>query len=373
MKMDPLFARYRVEPVRRYVASPLRRGLVWALRFSRLVRFAWKARARLTWRQRLRAWRHGFAGNSYATFDFDRNDPDLYHTDYSSFVRDEDINGDFGSMVNTKHLFACMLDALGAPQPRLHGLVRRGRWHPWPDGLPVLDAETAVRGLLRERGRLVLKPSRGGSGEGLIFLRERGGRVDINGVEEQDGDLGRLLARLCEYMATDYARQAEYAARIYPETANTVRILTLWDYDKGEPFIAAAAQRIGTSRSYPVDNWHGGNGGLSCAIDLDTGALGPGASLSADGRLVFCDRHPETGAQIQGVTVPFWAETKALLLRLAARLPSTPDVGWDLVITDDGPSLIEGNAPPGTFVWQVHAPLYRDARVRTFFAAHDAL
>ena len=85
-----------------------------------------------------------------------------------------------------------------------------------------------------------------------------------------------LLAPLRRYLITEFVVQAPYAASIYPHTTNMVRILTLWDLAVGRPFLAAAVHRFGTARSAPVDNWHGGWGGLSARIDLDSGVLGPG-------------------------------------------------------------------------------------------------
>ena len=46
-----------------------------------------------------------------------------------------------------------------------------------------------------------------------------------------------------------------------------------------------------------------------------------------------------------------------------------PLIGWDMLMTDDGYSILEANSPPGITVWQVHAPLLRDPRVARFFAA----
>ena len=369
-----LFSRYRIAPLRRRVATRSRHAWGWFHGVSRLVRREWYSKTRPTIRQRLRAGRWGFTSDTYIMYDLDHNDPRLYHTDYAGFAKDEWIDGHYGSIVNTKHLFAVMLERFGVRQPRLHGLIRNGKL------MSVLDMKS-LRGkrgkvfvkLLRTEQRLVLKPSFGGCGQGIIFLRQSANDVEINGVAATDADARELISHLHDFMVLDHVIQAEYAAKIYPDTTNTMRVLTLWDYDVRVPFVAAAAHRFGTSRSYPVDNWHAGNGGLSSGVNVETGEVGPGATLSPEGRPVWHEKHPETNEPVKGVMVPFWTETKDMLIRLAARLPVVPVVGWDLMITKKGPSLLEGNAPPGVFVWQVHAPLYRDERARRFFAAHNAL
>lgn len=95
--------------------------------------------------------------------------------------------------------------------------------------------------------------------------------------------------------------------------------------------------------------------------------------VSDAGRLCWHERHPESGAAIAGVRVERWAETSATVLAAAARLPEAPAIGWDLVVTDDGCCFLEGNSPPGPFVWQVHGPLLVDPRVRRFYETHGVV
>jgi hypothetical protein len=104
-------------------------------------------------------------------------------------------------------------------------------------------------------------------------------------------------------------------------------VLTLWDFDKQEPFVAAAAHRFGTRHSLPLDNFHQGFGGVSPPIDLRTGRLGAALTLDAAHQVQRLPRHPESGSTIEGVAVPHWAQTQRELCALAARLPQTPIVG----------------------------------------------
>src|SRR5262249_57066559 len=129
------------------------------------------------------------------------------------------------------------------------------------------------------------------------------------------------------------------------------------------------AHRIGIARSFAVDKWHRGRGGLSVKIDLVSGELGPAATIVSN-QLRWFDQHPESGARITGIRVPNWDDTRREILRAAASLPYTPAVGWDLVMTDGGGCFLEGNSPPFPSVWQVHDPLLSDKRVRQFYQAY---
>ena len=50
-----------------------------------------------------------------------------------------------------------------------------------------------------------------------------------------------------------------------------------------------------------------------------------------------------------------------------------PAIAWDLVVTRDGCSVLEGNGPPDVFVWEVHTPLLADPRVRRFYEDHGVI
>jgi hypothetical protein len=302
----------------------------------------------------------------------DATDPRQYLSDYAE-TKTHRVNAPFNDLFQNKLLAAQVMELLGLPHPRVRAFLHGGRVHALNETSGPDRLEDWLPRVLDDGEPLVLKPLRGGAGTGIIFLSRTGATFAINGVASRLVDICEFLSTLEHYLVTDFVRQADYAARMYALTTNTVRILTLWDWEAGAPFIAAATHRIGTARSFPVDNWHGGWGGLSAKIDVATGVLGPGATLSSDGKLCWHERHPESGAPVQGVHVPFWPETAAAVLGIAGRLPYAPAVGWDLVITDTGCCCLEGNSPPSTLVWQVHDPLLADPRVRRFYEAHGII
>ena len=160
--------------------------------------------------------------------------------------------------------------------------------------------------------------------------------------------------------------QAESQAALNPDATNTLRLLTMPDITRGkEPFIAVAVQRIGTSLSNHVANWT--QGGLSAKIDIETGRLSQAGQLPDGHHPVWHSVHPDTGAQIEGVEVPFWEETKKLVLEGANRLNFMEYIGWDLIVSPTGPVILEANINSGMNVLQVHGPLMADQRVRSYF------
>ena len=184
-----------------------------------------------------------------------------------------------------------------------------------------------------------------------------------------------MIAKLRYYVATEFVTQAEHGARLYPDTTNTIRLITFWDAERAESFIARVVQRIGTSRSFPVDNFKasGKGGGLNALINRDSGELGQAATIDAEGHITWYSEHPESHAPIQGVVVPDWTQLRESILRYANTFAFFPCIGWDIVPTHSGFTIIEGNATPGMPIMQVHGPMLTDPRIRRFYKYHGVI
>jgi hypothetical protein len=130
---------------------------------------------------------------------------------------------------------------------------------------------------------------------------------------------------------------------------STVRVLTCLD-ESGEPEVVGAAMRMAIGRNHTVDNLHAG--GIAAAVDLETGRLGPASNLGANSKLGWVNRHPNTGARINGTKLPFWNEVQNLALAAHRSFDDRVIVGWDIAIAPGGPILIEGNGSPDLDIMQ---------------------
>jgi len=118
---------------------------------------------------------------------------------------------------------------------------------------------------------------------------------------------------------------------------STIRVVT-FRRPSGESGTLLACLRMPTG-ALLVDNFEAG--GIAAPIDLATGTLG--AAVAKDPRRGTFTRHPDSGAPIEGYRVPYFGEALHAALTAHAAFPWLPFVGWDVVITDDGPLLLEGN------------------------------
>ena len=343
---------------------------------SRLAQLLWAEAqdpVRLSWRSALRGWVRGFRRRATLAYDLENRPNDDYISDWTQFIRSPGINGIYDYIVNNKAAFPLLMSALGIPCPQqlatiVAGKLLRAR------GPADLDGSNWIRYQLDQYPGLVIKPTRGAHGHGILFLELRNNRLIINGSSASLEDLRTAVAALDHHVVTERIHQHQYAARIFPSTVNTVRILTLWDYTQNSPFLAAAVQRFGLNRSFPVDNFDAGWGGLCSNIDLKTGVLGPSASISQEtGTWNYYHNHPETNSPIAGEIVPHWEFISAEIVRAAEPLGFAPLLGWDLAITEEGFCVIEINGSPGLFLHEIHRPLLSDPRTRRFYQAHGLL
>ena len=143
----------------------------------------------------------------------------------------------------------------------------------------------------------------------------------------------------------EYVKQNKEINRLCKESVNTIRIMTFAYNGKSE--IVYAAMRIGNGVNN-VDNFH--QGGMGCKIDLDKGIL---IGDAYDKDLNHFKVHPKSQVKFDGFKIPYWEEAKKLVLDASKVNNNIHMVGWDVAITDDGPTLIEGNRRPGFDLIQV--------------------
>lgn len=295
----------------------------------------------VTWHQFRYCWQHNFFPYRALDYDFTTYAPEDYFPDsVTGSPGGEDIEVE--ACCNDKVIFALYIRSIGGETPEVLAEHAGGRL--------ILHADVPdFAELLERHGELIVKPRDSSGGGGVRLVRP--GDPD---PEPRPGEF-----------ATPRVRQHPYAAAIYPNSANTVRMLTAWDYDREDVFIAAAAHRFGSARGGCVDNW--GVGGLGASVDLGTGTLGPAMrQANFDPSRRRWASHPDTGAPIEGVVIPRFHEMCENLLEVARRFPRRY-VGWDIVMTEEGWVFLEANRVPSLALFQMHRPVLLDPRLRRFF------
>jgi len=251
------------------------------------------------------------------------------------------INADFVDKVR----FAEVLEAggFGDRTPRILGVKRGGRFAP-----------------LREHqgGRVIFKPVGGHAGQG-VGLRE-----SLDEAVRDSPDQGAFLLQ-------EEVRAHASVRELFPGSLNTLRVHAYRPQVGGPSRVVVTVQRIGRAATAPVDSFS--RGGLVARVQPDATLTAAVAPIT-DRRRQEHTRHPDTGAQIEGRTVPRYQEAVALVLAAMDLWPRARWVGWDIAIGEDGPLIIEGNTNwPSIRLLQAHGPLAADPDVRRFLEEQGAI
>ena len=137
----------------------------------------------------------------------------------------------------------------------------------------------------------------------------------------------------------EVAVNSEPIRQFSPSSLNTIRFVTCID-NSGIPHIIATAFRMGNGKGH-TDNFM--TGGIACYVDPETGiVLTDGINLQGKS----FDRHPTSHLKFIGFQVPNWNEARKLAVNLSLEVPVARFVGWDVVLTENGFDILEGNIPP---------------------------
>lgn len=307
----------------------------------------------------LTAYQNGFTPESYCWLGLHENgDPDAYITTPAPIRR---VNRGYRGVIDNKYSFARFTAAYSDALPALYGTVEAGQFRPVPG-----FEHTNPLSLVNTENKIVLKPIDANHGEGFYILESETDEVVIRGRDTVSEPAESVISQLDNYLVMEYVDQHGYAEDIYPNATNTIRLFTVIDPDTLEPRAIRAAHRFGSSASAPTDNWSAG--GYCVPIDIETGTLGPIITLK-DG-LYRCelDAHPETRTQVRGNSIPYWQECIHLVHELADLHRPARCVGWDIIVTDDGPIVIEANAGTGIHLVQATEGLLADPMARRLLA-----
>ncbi len=138
--------------------------------------------------------------------------------------------------------------------------------------------------------------------------------------------------------------QASPLSDIHPHSVNAVRCTTI--RTDNETIIFYPWLKIGMDGEFATC---GIRGSLLAAIDSETGII------TTNGLGEFCqeyETHPMTGIKFKGFKIPKWQEMIEMAKEMAELFPTIRYIGWDMVLTENGWCVMEGNFA-GEFMGQL--------------------
>ena len=188
-----------------------------------------------------------------------------------------------------------------------------------------------VRAFTERQGTIVTKEPIGVAGLGVH-------RYHAADVTDWDEFHAGLLSR-GEFLIEEVIRQHEDLAAVCPGTVNTTRITAFFDGEKAH--ILAMAQKFGRGEVSDQMSF----GGFYTMLDEN----GRAKSAGYDSHGHVYEKHPDTDFPIAEFQLPHMEKVRAFIDDIARVVPQVQYVGWDIVVSPDGPVLVEGNWGAGVY------------------------
>ena len=190
---------------------------------------------------------------------------------------------------------------------------------------------------LKGKDEIIVKPLSLSCGKGVE-------KIKVSDYEPEE--LYNHLIKTERFLVEDVAKQNKEISKIYPESVNTVRIVTL------NKKVVAAFIRFGNLGNV-VDNFN--HDGMVTTINIETGIV---EYPALDKKKNIYEIHPYTNEKIIGLKIPMWDKVKELCIEACSVTPEIGYIGWDVCVGEKEPCLIEGNDFPGHDLYQL--PIHRN-------------
>lgn len=305
----------------------------------------------------------GFSKEKYTLYDFKSNDYKLYLSDFQR-RKTALINGPYSIVLKDKMLFYKAFDENNIT-PKIYGVIRKGDVYL---GGTKISLDNFIS-FIKENRKIIIKIYWGGGGKNIYKVEYNNDNILLNDQKITKKDFQLFIKKIDNYLICEHLSQAEYSNKIYPNTINTIRVITMRDPDTNEIFIPIAVHKFGSEKTKPADNvWRGG---LTALIDINTGIIQrPALHHEKNKRIEWVSKHPDTGVEIEGVKIPKWDTVIKSIISIANKFSFLHYVGWDIVVTSSGLRIIEGNNYSDVNILQIHQPLLINERVKKFYRYH---
>lgn len=300
--------------------------------------------------------KYGFSLSESKLYNLKDNDYKKYISTWESYQPRMQKN-EFSVLSDNKYLFYLTFGKY-IKTPCIYGIIRNGMI----TGIEKSDLSIDnLYSFAVENNGVVIKDASGSDGFDVYVLRVDGDSIYYRGNIVDKKMLEDIVSSFQNGIIQEIITQGEFENKLFPNSINTLRVISMKKKDSDEHEIVAALQRIGNKKSEPVDNFNQGGG--SAIIDLKTGRIGKmttAFSVDENGNRVFYSVHPDSGAQIEGMVIPNWDKLSNVVSEITRKIPFFKYIAWDFVVQDNGFALIEINLKSSLNLFQIHGGMRND-------------
>ena len=293
--------------------------------------------------------KHGAINKYYFTYGLDvksRAEIDLYFN-YAPFMairnalnQREKFNAT--PVLRDKLLFGMYASSLGVNTPKNLALIHRDSAY----NLSTNQETDTISFLENLKGDFFFKLINGECGNNIFHVVADSGSLRVNDENISANEL-KLKMGTGKFLVQKTVLQHPLMSSLHPQSLNTIRLVTIKGTKSGKISVLPSILRIGTGQSV-VDNTS--QGGLAVGINMDSGKLKEYGFFKPEyGTKIAI--HPQSNIIFSQFTIPYFSEAVAMAKRLHGMLNGVVSIGWDVAISPDGPTFIEGNDN-----WEINGP-----------------
>lgn len=219
-----------------------------------------------------------------------------------------------------------------------------------PRLIGVIDVQNEVDRfleLVQGYNEFVVKPAHGSGGKGVLVIREYDAQRFVTASEKVLG-YNEVYQHISNILSGLYSLGGKYDVAVLEEMVHFSNRFQDYSY-QGVPdvrvivyqgFPAMAMMRLATRESGGRANLH--QGAVGVGIDVKTGRA---VAAVLHNRPILT--HPDTGADLMGLEVPYWREHLEIAVK-GYEMTGLGYLGADIVLDKfRGPMMLELNARPG--------------------------
>jgi len=121
---------------------------------------------------------------------------------------------------------------------------------------------------------------------------------------------------------------------------SSLRVIVILTH--GKPHIFRAVWKLTAGRNMSDNFMHGKLGNLIANVNPENGNV-TNVTGMRDGKMVPMNTHPDTGANLTGISVPLWTDVVEYCKQSSSLFPGLKMQHWDIAICPEGPIALEVN------------------------------
>lgn len=238
-------------------------------------------------------------------------------------------------LVDDKSQTKKLASAIGISTPRLIGIIEH-----------QYQVKNFVQ-MIEQCPQFVIKPAHGSGGKGVLVIKEWGDDIFVT-ASDKKLTYNEVYQHISNILSGLFSLGGQYDVALIEEMVNFSDIFKNFSYQgvpdvriivyKGYPIMSM--MRLATAESGGRANLH--QGAVGVGLDIKTGK-----TLQAVMHNLPISKHPDTGADLMELEVPYWRE-HLLIGAKAFEMTGLGYLGADIVLDKcRGPMMLELNARPG--------------------------